>query len=336
MSKGAGKQTTTTQTKLPSWVESAAKDYLASAQEASQNLAAPYQGPAVAEMNPQQMAALNQMQQLSQFRLTPDTITGMMNPYIQNVEQAALAQGERALAQNLSQASDAAIRARSGFGSRQGIIEGSAIAENAQNQANLSAQLRAQGYQGAVQNALAAQQAALQAAQAGYGAGSELQKQQQAMLAGDEARYNAMRNFPLDQLNILGTALGQTPYGKTTMESTPLTSNPLMGLMGGAMGFANAGIGGSMAPFLGGGLGFLSAFPGISDPGMKTDIEKVGKDKETGLNMYAYRYKGDPKTYPKVVGPMADEIAEKYPDKVKKVAGKLTVDSNFLMGKVKV
>lgn len=333
MSKSAGKQTTTTQTKLPSWVESAAKDYLASAQEASQNLAAPYQGPAVAEMNPQQMAALNQMQQLSQFRLTPDTITGMMNPYIQNVEQAALAQGERALAQNLSQASDAAIRARSGFGSRQGIIEGSAIAENAQNQANLSAQLRAQGYQGAVQNALAAQQAALQAAQAGYGAGSELQKQQQALLAGDEARYNAMRNFPLDQLNILGTALGQTPYGKTTMESTPLTSNPLMGLMGGAMGFANAFGSSGMAPFLGGGLGFLSA---LSDPSMKTDIKKVGKDKETGLTMYSYRYKGDPKTYPKMVGPMADEIAEKYPDKVKKVAGKLTVDSNFLMGKVKV
>lgn len=332
MSKGAGKQTTTTQTKLPEWVESAAKDYLASAQEASKNLAAPYQGPAVAEMNPQQRAALDQMQQLSQFRLTPDTITGMMNPYIQNVEQAALAQGERALAQNLSQASDAAIRARSGFGSRQGIIEGSAIAENAQNQANLSAQLRAQGYQGAVQNALAAQQAALQAAQAGYGAGTELQKQQQALLAGDEARYNAMRNFPLDQLNILGTALGQTPYGKTTMESTPLTSNPLMGALGGAMGMASLGPWGALAGGVLGGLGSM----GISDPSMKTDIKKVGKDKETGLTMYSYRYKGDPKTYPKMVGPMADEIAEKYPDKVKKVAGKLTVDSNFLMGKVKV
>jgi hypothetical protein len=282
-------------------------------------------------MNPQQMAALNQMQQLSQFRLTPDTITGMMNPFIGNVEQAALAQGERALAQNLSQASDAAIRARSGFGSRQGIIEGAAIAENAQNQANLSAQLRAQGYQGAVQNALAAQQAAMQAAQAGYGAGSELQKQQQAMLAGDEARYNALRNFPLDQLNILGTALGQTPYGKTTMESTPLTSNPLLGLMGGAMGFANA----NMSPFLGGALGLGSTIFS-SDPSMKTDIKKVGKDKETGLTMYSYRYKGDPKTYPKVVGPMADEIAEKYPEKVKKVAGKLAVEGNFLMGKVKV
>lgn len=333
MSKSAGSQTTTSRTVLPKWVEDAAKGYLSSAQEASKNLAAPYQGPAVAEMNPQQAEALARVRELSNFTLNPENISGMMNPFIGNVEQAALAQGQRALTQNLSQASDAAIRARSGFGSRQGVIEGAAIAENAQNQANLSAQLRAQGYQGAIANLLAGQDAAMRAAQAGYGAGTELQKQQQAMLAADEARYNAMRNFPLDQLNIIGTALGQTPYGKTTMESTPLTSNPLMGLMGGAMGFANAGIGGSYAPFLGGGLGFLSA---LSDPGMKTDIEKVGKDKETGLNMYAYRYKGDPKTYPKMVGPMADEIAKKYPDKVKKIGGKLAVDMNFLMGKVKV
>jgi hypothetical protein len=210
-------------------------------------------------------------------------------------------------------------------------LEGVAASEQAQNQANLSAQLRQQGYQQAVQNALAGQQASLGSAQAGYSAGALQQQQAQAELADQEARYNAMRGFPLEQLDIIGGALGQTPYGSSSINRQPLTSNPLMGGIGGALAFKGAGLN----PLFGGFLGGASTLFG-SDRSMKTDIEKVGKDKETGLNMYSYRYKGDPKSYPKVVGPMADEIQKKYPDKVKKVAGKLAVEGNFLMGKVKV
>ena len=46
----------------------------------------------------------------------------------------------------------------------------------------------------------------------------------------------------------------------------------------------------------------------FSDRRDKTDIEKLGIDPLTGLPMYAYRYKSDPKTYPKVVGPMAQDM----------------------------
>ena len=46
----------------------------------------------------------------------------------------------------------------------------------------------------------------------------------------------------------------------------------------------------------------------LSDRDDKTDIKKLGKDPNTGVDMYAYRYKGDPKSYPKVVGPMADDL----------------------------
>lgn len=329
MSKGGGTQTSTSTTTIPKWVEDASKSYLSQAQDASKALAKPYQGPVVADMNQGQTEALDRIRSLSNFDLSPDKIQGMMNPYIQNVEQAALQQGQRALSQNLNQIADAGIRSGSAFGSRQGVMEGAAAADNANNQAMLSAQLRSQGFQNAVANTLAGQQAAMGAAQSGYGAASELQKQAQAVLAGNEAQYNAMRNYPLEQLNIMGTALGQAPYGQSTTQSQPLTSNPYMGALGGALGFSSAGL----SPWLGGALG---GFAGLSDPAMKTDIEKLGKDKETGLNMYAYRYKGDPKTYPKMVGPMADEIAKKYPEKVKKVGGKLAVDMNFLMGKVKV
>jgi len=331
MSKGAGTQKTTTETKLPDWVNKAAQDYLGQARGASQNLMSPYQGQTVAAMTPQQQQSLGRIGELSNFSLTPEAIQGQMNPYIQNVEEAALAQGRKALSQNLNQISDAGIRAGGAFGSRQGILEGVAASEQAMNQANLSAQLRQQGYQQAVQNTLAGQQAALGSAQAGYSAGALGQQQNQAELAAQEAQYNAMRGYPLEQLDIFGAALGQTPYGKTAIERQPLTSNPIMGGMGGALAFRAAGF----DPFLGAALGGVGSM-NISDPSMKTDIQKVGKDKETGLNMYSYRYKGDPKTYPKVVGPMADEIQKKYPDKVKRIGGKLAVESNFLMGKVKV
>jgi hypothetical protein len=74
----------------------------------------------------------------------------------------------------------------------------------------------------------------------------------------------------------------------------------------------------------------------LSDETEKTDIKKLGTDDETGLDVYAYRYKGDPKTYPKVVGPMAQDIEKKYPEATRRVADKIAVDFgalNSLAGK---
>lgn len=79
------------------------------------------------------------------------------------------------------------------------------------------------------------------------------------------------------------------------------------------------GLGGSV-------LGLAGKFIG-SDREMKTDIDKLGKDAGTGLDMYAYRYKGDPKSYPKVVGPMAQDVEKKDPHAVKTVAGRKTIDT---------
>jgi hypothetical protein len=85
------------------------------------------------------------------------------------------------------------------------------------------------------------------------------------------------------------------------------------------------------------GLGILSLLPmipGLSDRDEKTDIKKVGFDEGLGLDLFAYRYKGDPKTYPKVVGPMAQDVEKKYPHAVKKVGGKRVVDMRYLTGGV--
>jgi hypothetical protein len=74
---------------------------------------------------------------------------------------------------------------------------------------------------------------------------------------------------------------------------------------------------------LGAGLSLLPAI--FSDRNAKTDIEKLGVDPETGLTTYAYRYKGDPKSYPKVVGPMAQDVERAAPEMTRRIGGKLVI-----------
>lgn len=74
------------------------------------------------------------------------------------------------------------------------------------------------------------------------------------------------------------------------------------------------------------GIGAVSSLSSLfSDRREKTDIEKLGKDPESGLEMYAYRYKSDPKTYPKVVGPMAQDVEKASPGSTTKIGGKMVI-----------
>ena len=66
-----------------------------------------------------------------------------------------------------------------------------------------------------------------------------------------------------------------------------------------------------------------------SDEDDKTDITPLGED-ETGVKQYAYRYKGDPKSYAKVVGPMAQDIEKKDPSAVKKIGGHKVVAAHAM------
>jgi hypothetical protein len=77
-----------------------------------------------------------------------------------------------------------------------------------------------------------------------------------------------------------------------------------------------------------GGLG--SAIGGIAGLGMmgymksderdKTDIKREGTDRD-GTPLYSYRYAEDPKHYPKVVGPMAQDLLRINPRKVSAIPG---------------
>jgi hypothetical protein len=62
---------------------------------------------------------------------------------------------------------------------------------------------------------------------------------------------------------------------------------------------------------IGAGLGKMLPF---SDVRLKDNIEKVGVDPRTGLNLYHFNYKDDPDT--RWQGVMADEVEKDYPDAV--------------------
>lgn len=309
-------------------------------------------------------------------------VSEYMNPYIDTVEKRAIDNANIAYKNNLNTIGDSAIAAQAFGGSRHGIAEGVAAAENARNVGDISAQLRAQGFDtasGLLENDLTRdmqgeqmrQQAGAQLGslansrgslgqQEGVALGDFANSQQtaransasqlaqiattgqqarstaagqladfaessntmsnqnttmaatlgeqarqidQAFLQEDYAKWKEAEDYPLEQLNLRLAALGATPYGGTQTQTST------------AQGGGNTGM-----QIAGGLLGMLP-FMFSSDRDDKEDIEELGVDPDTGLKMYAYRYKGDPKNTPKVVGPMAQDIEKKHPGMVKEIGG---------------
>ena len=300
MGKSSGNQKVTNETKLPAWYETGAKSAISTAETAAKNLAQPYQGNTVAGLDPltsqaigltgQNIGSTNQA--FAQAGQTAADVAGYtpgsflsgnvgayMNPYIQNVEQAALGNLNQAYQQSLNTIGDRAINAGAFGGSRQGVAEGVAASETARQMGDLSAQLRAQGYGQAAQLmegdmarqmagqelnlraagmqgdlATAGQGAYLQSLQSALAAGQINQDQAQALLAQDAARYDANRNYPLEQLNIRLAALGGTQVPTSSTTTRPTSGNFLTGALGGAMTGAQIG---SMIPGVGTAIGAI-------------------------------------------------------------------------------
>jgi hypothetical protein len=145
----------------------------------------------------------------------------------------------------------------------------------------------------------------------GVGAGDDAYRQR--LLADENAEYDYGNRGQLDWLtNMANRYLAMYPGGQTTGTGTSSGYNTMTGGGGGGgvgsfLGPAMSLAGGAMSSgmFGGGGGGMFS------DERDKTDIEELGVDPLTGLKTYAYRYKNDPKSYPKVVGPMAQDMEER-------------------------
>ena len=254
-------------------------------------------------------------------------------------------QQQNALAQN--QQADAAASANAFGGSRQGIQQGVAQAQGAMNIGQMVAQLNAANFgqaqaaaTGDINRTLTADTSNQQANQAkinsdilasqgltntgqqmnasnvanynmlqSAGAGEEMQQQNQ--INAQMAKFNQAFNYPQQQLGVLESSLGMTPHDTSTSgQSSTATTTPT-----------------DWASILSNSAQAAGSIYAMSDKSMKTDITKLGKDPDTKLPMYAYRYKGDPKTYPKVVGPMAQDVQKVDPSAVKPMGekGKLAI-----------
>ena len=301
-----------------------------------------------------------QPQQVTAGQLSSTNLQPYMSPYTQSVINQTLPIMQQNLAQQQNQQQNAANSQNAFGGSRQAVQQGVTQAQGAMGMGQMAAQLNQANFgqaQAAAQQdiagrytAAAANQAIqqnqaalnLQAAQ-GLGnlgqqaqrnqlqqfgelttAGGLEQQQAQSQINAQLGKFQQAWAYPGQQLSVLQSALGMTPYETATQgqatQQTQQAMDPMAAISGG-MGmlgslFAAPATGGlSLAGALTGG-----ALPTISDRHLKTDITKVGKH-PAGPPIYSFRYKGDPKTYPKVVGPMAEDVAKIAPHAVARIPG---------------
>jgi hypothetical protein len=357
-------QNSTTQSQqvqqLPPWINDAAQQNYAFAQNVATRPLQQYQGQMVADISPQMQQAFNAAAaggnagadqyaaaqagfqgvlgqtppQLSSTDLSP-----YMNPYTQDVINKTLPIMQQQLGQQQAQGGANATQAGAFGGSRLGVQQGVTQAQGAQNMAQMAAQLNqanfGQAQQGAefdINQAMNQSALNLQASSglAGLGnqaqlnqarnftelmtAGSAEQQQAQNQINAQIAKFQQAWAYPYQQTGVLQSALGMTPYGSATLGQsntqgqTTTESSP---------NFASLALGGLST------LGSL--FP-LSDRRLKTDIKRIDTH-PTGLPIYSYRYKGDPKTYPKIAGPMAEDVAKIAPHAVRPmgVGGRLAV-----------
>jgi len=332
------------ETKLPAWVEAASQENYNLAKNVASRPFEQYQGQRVAAESPltQQgygMASAgsgvgslyDESANLYRKSAGPLDINQFLNPYTAEVERNAIANAERSLTGNLNAVSDQARKARAFGGSRHGIESALTRSEGVRGIGDISAQLRHQGFTTATDTALK-DRAGIQAAAGGLGnvaggkgaqwlselgallgAGQQQQGYGQKLIDADMAKWGEARNAPVEDLNIRLAALGMSPYGKTETTNKTSTSEKQ------GTDWATLGLGG---------LSLLTKMPFFSDRGAKTDIKKLT---DGPIPLYAYRYKDDPKSYPKVVGPMAQDIEKKFPKAVKKVGRYKTVDLSNIM-----
>jgi hypothetical protein len=149
---------------------------------------------------------------------------------------------------------------------------------------------------------------------------------QQLMAAGDYQNQYAQRGIDLQRQ--LFDQQQQMPWTQLAKYSGAVSGlSPLMANSGSMTGSADTATQTPWTQYAGLGIAGLGM---LSDRDEKTDIKKLGEDPATGLPMYAYRYKGDPKSYPKIVGPMAQDIEERMPGATERVGGKQYVKREAL------
>jgi hypothetical protein len=368
-------------TQLPPWINTAAQQNYAYAQNLATQPLQQYQGQLVADVGPQMQQAWNTAasganagqdqynasqagylgvmgqtpQQVTPGQLSSTNLQPYMNPYTQSVINSTLPIMQQNLGLQQNQQQNAANSANAYGGSRQAIQQGVTQSQGALNMAQMAGQLNQANFgqaqaaaQQDINTSMTAQQAnqAAQQNQAGQNiqaasglgvlgqqaqlsqarnfteqqtAGALEQQQAQNQINAQIANYQQAWQYPYQNLGVLQSALGMTPYGESTTGQSTTQSQQTQ-----SPGLAQVALGGAQtlgSLFGSGGMfGAGGLFAGVSDRKLKTDIKKVGHH-PAGVPLFSYRYKGDPKHYPKVVGPMAEDVAKIAPGAVAPIPG---------------
>ena len=204
----------------------------------------------------QQFAGYNPLyqageQQIVNQSLTPFSgadINAFMNPYQEDVINRSLGDIESSRQMADLRDRQAATQARAFGGSRQGVQSSLTNAAALKQAADLSANMRNQGYGQAAQLAQ-------------YARGQNIQGGQNVMALGgarqafEQQQLDALRNIGLQKLGIVQSSLGATPANLGGSVSTPYSRNVASGALGGAL--AGGQLFGPVGAIGGGILGLL-------------------------------------------------------------------------------
>ena len=133
-------------------------------------------------------------------------------------------------------------------------------------------------------------------------AGTQQMSTAQDQINAQMAKFQQAWGYPTQQLGVLQSALGMTPYGQsTTGTSDTQTYTPTDWAA-----LAGAGIGA---------LGNIFKAP-TSDKRLKKNLKRIGTHKPTGVPVYDFNWKGQPPGSRKTRGPMAQDIEKVLPNAV--------------------
>jgi hypothetical protein len=268
-------------TGLPNWVNPYAQNFLQQASDLANKPYQPYSGQTVAPLNPYTQQGVNMQATLGAngtqvgnvgSQALSDIIAGKNmggNPYLD--QQVNAAQQDLVRNYNLATAPqmESAMVNSGSFGNSG--LQQMQQAQQSDLQRNLgvvSANMRGAAYDQGLQQQTAAlgmvpqfNALAFGNAQALQGAGNVLQGQQQNELTDQYNRFQDARQYPYQQLNVLGSALGHNFGG--TASGTPGSASPAAQVLGGGIALGSLFSGGTDSAANGLMSGAKSAWSGI-------------------------------------------------------------------------
>ena len=202
----------------------------------------------------QQFAGYNPLYQAGEEAIVNQSLTpfsgadigAFMNPYQQEVIERSLGDIEASRQMQDIRDRQAATQARAFGGSRQGVQASLTNAAALKQAADLSANLRNQGYGQAAQLAQ-------------YARGQNIQGGQNVMALGgarqafEQQQLDALRNIGIQRLGVSQSGLGFNPAALGGSTTTPYSRNVGAGLLGGA--WAGSQLAGLSGGAIGGGTG---------------------------------------------------------------------------------